>query len=153
MKVEVRPMHPSDVARVAQLSGQLGYPATDTQMAQRFEAICRRRDQVVLVAVAGTGVVAGWLHLLTAGYLQYDPYAEIGGLVVDEAYRSQGIGEALVQAAEGWAAGQGMVQMRLRSNAIRHRAHRFYERLGYTVTKQSLQFSKNICIDNSRDNK
>lgn len=149
-------MQAADAPRVAELSGQLGYPATVEQIAARFQAIGQRPDEIVLVAVTttdtGAADVAGWLHLLTAGYLQSEPYAEIGGLVVDERYRGQGIGEELVRAAEEWTARQGFQELKLRSNAKRLRAHAFYQRLGYSVFKQSLQFSKQIGIDNSRDN-
>ena len=45
-------------------------------------------------------------------------------------------------AAEAWAAARGYDVMRLWSNVVRERAHRFYEELGYEHVKTSKVFRK-----------
>jgi GNAT superfamily N-acetyltransferase len=49
-----------------------------------------------------------------------------------------------VSAAETWAAKRGAKRLRVRSNVMRERAHRFYERLGYTITKRQAVFDKDV---------
>lgn len=87
------------------------------------------------------GEVAGWLHATTSFRLESPPYAEIGGLVVDEHRRGQGIGERLVRAAVDWAGGRGFAELRVRSNVVREDAHRFYRRLGFASVKTQAVFA------------
>ena len=77
-----------------------------------------------------------------AALVQVPFLAEIGGLVVSGGHREEGIGEALLAACEVWAIGRGHRELRVRSNAVRERAHRFYLRHGYAVEKTSLTFHK-----------
>jgi len=57
---------------------------------------------------------------------------------------SEGIGAALVEAAEGWARHRGATEMIVRSRSARVRAHRFYERIGYAEVKRSHVFVKSL---------
>jgi len=52
-------------------------------------------------------------------------YAEIVSLVVSESARGQGIGKALVLAAESWA-NTRVNKIRVRANSTREEAHDFY---------------------------
>jgi GNAT superfamily N-acetyltransferase len=61
------------------------------------------------------------------------PTAILENIVVDEAYRSAGIGEALVRHAIEEARRAGCYKAGLTSRTYREDAHRFYERLGFTV--------------------
>jgi GNAT superfamily N-acetyltransferase len=47
-----------------------------------------------------------------------------------------------MERAEEWAQEKGCESVYVRSNAVRERAHRFYERIGYTNVKTSLTFRK-----------
>ena len=62
--------------------------------------------------------------------------AEIAGLVVDEERRGAGIGASLVASAADWARARGCRALRVRTNVIRERALRFYEREGFGRLKQ-----------------
>jgi hypothetical protein len=48
----------------------------------------------------------------------------------------------LLAAAEAWAREQGFASMRVRSNVLRERAHRFYLREGYLEKKRQAVFLK-----------
>jgi GNAT superfamily N-acetyltransferase len=137
----VRPAVAADGPEVAALCEQFGYPATAEAIGRRLAAIGGDPDAAVLVATAG-GAVIGWVHVRTLQLLQRDLCAEIGGLVVDGAWRRRGIGRRLMAAAEDWARGHGVGLIRLRSNVIRDDAHRFYRRLGYADSKTSVLFTK-----------
>jgi len=72
------------------------------------------------------------------------PFAELGGIVVDETFRQLGVGAALLTSAEAWAAGVGCTMFRVRSNALRTESHKFYERMGYTASKSQRIYDKEL---------
>jgi len=140
----VRPMTARDAAQVAALSGQLGYPSTPREIERRLGGVSRSADTAVLVAESPDGKVVGWAHVLGRDFLESDPYAELAGLVVDAAARRQGIGRALVSAAEAWAFDRGYAAMRVRSNVTRAEARPFYERMGYAIIKSQHVYRKTL---------
>jgi GNAT superfamily N-acetyltransferase len=89
-------------------------------------------------------VVVGWIDLSVEYHLQSEPAVLIGGLVVAESARGRGIGKQLCKAAEDWARAHGVRRLRVRSNAIRERAHAFYLRDGYAQVKTSTVFEKTL---------
>src|SRR3989441_9667402 len=140
--VVVRPMAERDAREVADLSGQLGYPSTVAQISRRLERLSVDTESAVFVAEGEGGRIAGWVHVLGRCFLESDPCAELGGLVVDAASRRKGAGRALVSAAEEWAARHGYATMRVRSNVKRIEARPFYEGMGYAITKAQNVYQK-----------
>ena len=140
----IRPMIEADAGRVAELTTQLGYPADPETLVSRLAEVRTRVADEVLVAVDADDVPIGWIHVARLALLEESDLACINGLVVDEDHRSQGIGAALVEAAEEWAREQGATEIMVRSRSARVRAHRFYERIGYVEIKRSHVFSKSI---------
>ena len=136
--VSVRPLRSSDTAALLRLTHQLGYVVTPGQLDAAIAAIA---GQAAFVAVHDEHVV-GWVHAFRCVMLQTGPFAEIAGLVVDEAHRGTGVGRALVERVEAWATEEGLHEIRVRSNVVREGAHRFYEQLGYSVEKTSTTFLK-----------
>lgn len=131
-----------DAARLADLSGQLGYPATEAQIRQRLRGIRPASRHALFVAeTRGAGVI-GWIHVSKQPLLEVDVRAEINGLVVGEGHRSLGAGARLLAAAEDWARKHGCKGMSVRSNVIRERAHQFYERNGFEHYKTQKSFRK-----------
>ncbi|MGA2622850.1 MAG: GNAT family N-acetyltransferase [Bacteroidota bacterium] len=137
----IRPATPGDAGRVAVLSTQLGYPASETEMERRIHRTLQGRDQELFVAEAD-GVVVGWVQVFIRVPLMQDSEVEVGGLVIDENYRRRGVGRLLMQRAEQWAHEKGCRTVYLRSNVIRKDAHLFYEKLGYKVVKTQTAFRK-----------
>jgi ribosomal protein S18 acetylase RimI-like enzyme len=142
--VIIRQMRAEDVASVADLTSQLGYPASEFEIKRRYDFIKDRWDARLLVAERGERSVVGWIHVQATYLLEADPRAEIWGLVVSESARGAGAGRALVEAAEVWAVHLGLEVIAVRSNVIRARARGFYEHLGYQVTKTQNAFRKNL---------
>ena len=140
--LRVRRARPGDAARLAELSGELGYPATPKEIRQRFGQLKPAASHAVFVADApGSGVI-GWIHVSRNPLLESPLRAEINGLVVSSSTRSQGVGTLLLRAAEEWARRQRCTGVNLRSNVIRDRAHGFYEREGYQHYKTQKAFRK-----------
>jgi GNAT superfamily N-acetyltransferase len=145
MPVLIRRALLGDAAAIAALSGQLGYPASEADVRVRLTAALADADNDVFVAIA-SNAVAGWIHVYGVHTLESDAHAEIAGLIVDEAHRSHGIGQALVVRAEQWAASAGYRDIRVRSNVIRERAHRFYTRHGYGEVKKQAVLVKALGV-------
>lgn len=137
-------MRESDAARIADLNVQLGYPSSEAQVATRISMLTASANDTILIATDGDEQAIGWIHLRGFSSLVDEPMAEICGMVVDAGHRSRGIGAQLISAAEEWARDRGFGSMRVRSNAVRKDAHRFYQRAGFQVTKTSLTFQKKL---------
>jgi GNAT superfamily N-acetyltransferase len=140
-----------DVPEITRLNAQLGYPESQEIILLRFRRIMQdRRNHGVFVAIAGGSneqsdrSVIGWIHVFADKLLTVGPRAEIGGLVVDEHWRSRGVGAALLRRAEQWTQQGGFTKVVVRTNVVRIRAHRFYEKCGYQLLKQSRVYTKEI---------
>lgn len=141
--VTVREVRLEDAEEVARLTIELGYPASAGEMIDRIRAQMALPDHAIYVAFVNSGV-AGWIDVRITHYLQAGPRAEIGGMVVAAEARSRGIGRRLVSEAERWALERGITQMVVRSRIDRERAHQFYLREGYSRTKTSAVFTKDL---------
>jgi len=141
-KIQVRRAALRDAERLAELSSQLGYPSTPGEVKSRLQRIRGHDGHFVGVAEIEDGRVVGWIHACVSHLIESNPRAEIGGLVVDEAWRGSGVGKLLMQHAEDWARSKRLEAVYLRSNVIRKDAHRFYERLGYNNIKTQRAFLK-----------
>ena len=141
----VRQATESDCPAIAIISSELGYPTTDEQVTRRF-AVFRQepaKHGTYVAVEPHLAAIVGWLHVYGVSLLESDGYAEIGGLIVRKELRRQGLGRALMEAAEKWAMENAYPELRLRSGMHRiDEAHRFYERIGYIPAKQSMMFKK-----------
>jgi GNAT superfamily N-acetyltransferase len=144
LNMKIRKARRADAERIAQLSGELGYPATAAQVATRLRQLKPTARHVVFVAESSdtAASVIGWVHVSVAHLLESDIRAEVNGLIVSECQRSAGAGAKLLEAAEEWARRRGCKGMNVRSNVIRERAHKFYERQGYEHYKTQKAFRK-----------
>lgn len=138
----VRSPEPADFDRMAELARQLGYPCTTDQVRARFSEIRDANDCTVYVADLPGGQIGGWIGIYLFRSVEMDKLVEISGLVVDEEHRSRGIGKVLLCAAEEWARKRGCAVISVHSNAIRERAHRFYQTNGYAWYKTQQLFRK-----------
>jgi GNAT superfamily N-acetyltransferase len=124
----------ADASAIADLVGQLGYPASVGEVIDRLERLRAFGDAVTLVKeVDGrvVGVVTG--HVFPSIH-STPPVAWLTTLVVDTSMHGRGIGRELVAAVEEWAKSQGAVRLSVTSGKQRGDAHAFYERLGYERT-------------------
>jgi GNAT superfamily N-acetyltransferase len=134
----------ADASAIAALSQELGYPADATTMATRLRQILGQPSQLVLVAQTAAGDICGWLQALSSNVLESGFRVEIVGLVVSANTRRQGVGKALVAAAETWARQVGAPSVNVRSNIIRIESHLFYPALGYLPVKQQMVYRKTL---------
>ena len=139
--VRVRPPLPGDAPALAALAGELGYPTTAEALLGRLASL-HPTDAAVIVSTDADDVPTGWCHVEMRRTLVEPMSALIVGLVIGEGHRSAGIGAELLAAAEAWARPRGCRRLVVATRITRERAHRFYAREGYEVSKTSYFLTK-----------
>lgn len=140
--MNVRKAKPGDALSISALSSQFGYSASADEIRDRLLRILASDEHTVFVASSSDDIVLGWIHTFISKRLVTDPFAELGGLVVTDKHRRQGIGEQLLFHAEEWAREKDLRLMRIRTQTFREEAHRFYEKMGYSLWKEQKAFEK-----------
>jgi GNAT superfamily N-acetyltransferase len=119
---------------VAVLLGDLGYPATEEQAAERIERV-EADPSLSLIVAELDGEIAGFGALHTQNLIERDDIgSHVAALVVAERFRRRGVGEALMEALEDEARARGSRYLALNTAHRRADAHAFYEALGYDHT-------------------
>ncbi|TDO98880.1 GNAT family N-acetyltransferase [Marinomonas balearica] len=132
----IRPALESDAQGINEVSQYLGYSAlSHSESLLKLQALLSSPNDWVYVAQLNDRVV-GWLHLFYAHRLASESFYEIGGLVVSEGFRGQGIGRALVEYALDKKEGK----FRVRCNELRTGSHQFYESIGFSSNKNQRVF-------------
>ena len=130
----IRRAGPADAPTLADLSTQLGYASTETQVRERL-CLLDDPERELLVADAPDGL-AGFIDVHVQRTIEEDPFGEVGGLVVAERCRGDGVGAALLDAAARWARDRGLSRLLIRANLARGAAaHGFYGHLGCRTVK------------------
>jgi len=133
LELTVRDAREEDSAAIADLLGQLGYPASAGAVPARIDRMRAAGDRVVVAEVDGS--VAGLAALHVSPSLEHStPAGKLAALVVDEAHRGTGLGRALVDAMEAEARERGCGVFFLTTAEGRADAQAFYERLGLERT-------------------
>src|SRR5260370_4607304 len=88
--MRIRRARRGDAERIAQLSAELGYPATAAQVATRLRQLTPASKHAGFVAessVAAMGLI-GWVHVGVSPRLVSDMRAVVNGVVVAEGHAS-----------------------------------------------------------------
>jgi GNAT superfamily N-acetyltransferase len=126
----IRPAAATDSTYIADLLGELGFPASAESIPARLAALAAERVSIALVAERES-LVVGVITVHSFASIHDDrPVAWITTLAVSTAVRKGGVGRALVRAAESWATSRGCVRISVTAALHRAVAHKFYERLG-----------------------
>jgi GNAT superfamily N-acetyltransferase len=129
--VTIREATMEDVPVLSELLGQLGYPSAPAAVRARLERMLEEPGQHVLVADLD-GRVVGLATVIVRHVISNDaPFARLASVVVADGYRSRGIGQKLVEAAEDIGRDARCYAIEVTSGDHRSRAHDFYRRLGY----------------------
>ena len=124
---------------------ELGYETTTAEIRQRLKPIVRDVRYCTFVAEID-GIVCGMIGTLThASHEHNDCSGKIIALVVSKKQRRNGIGRALIAAAEKNFAKRNVTRVSLTTRFTREDAHQFYEALGYFKT--GFRFAKNLASD------
>ena len=139
MNIQFRETTLEDAKAIVHLSHQLGHRFTVPETTERLKAIIGNKTNCAFVAVEA-GEVTGWIHGFCAIRITSEPFIEIGSLVVDEKARSTGVGSRLIQKVMEWGVQHSILHIRVRTNTARTETHRFYQKLGFTETKEQKIF-------------
>jgi GNAT superfamily N-acetyltransferase len=130
MPIAIRRAAPADAVEIARLNAAHNdLRATPEQIAAQLAA-CAGIETIFLAEVDRQVAGMAGLRLLPTP-CDITPYAELTELLVDPAYRRQGVGRALVAHVERQAAAGGARELVLMTAWGNAGAHAFYHALGY----------------------
>ena len=123
-------------------SEEMGYECAPALVKSKIEKLDLKREAVFVAEEESQ--LLGFIHVERYEVLYFESMANILGLAVKKDFQKQGLGKALLLAAENWAQKNGIYLMRLNSGINRIDAHGFYEHLGYDSEKEQKRFVKNL---------
>lgn len=136
--MQIREAAPGDVEAISSLLGELGFPSSPQEVDERLGVM----QGAVLVAVS-QGTVVGVITTNIMSVLHRPkPVGRLSALIVSKQERGEGVGSALVSAAEKMLKQRGCGLVEVTSNFRLEEAHSFYKRIGYEAT--SFRFKKEV---------
>lgn len=143
MEISTREIKRTDCTTVTDLTNQLGYQLSEDEVRRNMELVMNSPSHSAFVAVCEERVV-GWIGVSQAIMIEFNPFCEINGLVVDKAWRGKGVGKVLIEAACQWARARGNRTLRVRCNVKRKEAHLFYQQRGFRESKEQKVFELDL---------
>ena len=128
-----------DAAELARLLSPLGYPLSTDDIGAVWDAWVAEGNFALVVSAGGSLLGAITLHRMVVLH-RAKPVGRITSLAVDPSARGQGLGRALMQAAEDAMAQAGCGLLEVTSHLRRTEAHDFYRHMAYEQT--SFRFAK-----------
>jgi aminoglycoside 6'-N-acetyltransferase I len=98
-----------------------------------------------IVCEREAGGLQGFVEVSIRNYAEgcaTDRVGYVEGWYVDEDRRQQGVGRALIAAAEGWARAQGCTEMASDTQLTNESSRQAHERLGYKEVERAIHFMK-----------
>jgi aminoglycoside 6'-N-acetyltransferase I len=147
MTVTVRAIVLGDRAEWHRMRRALWGDCPDDQQVREMEEIRASDIETAFFAERAGGGLCGFVEASVRPWAEgceTRPVGYIEGWYVDEDVRGQGVGRALVEAAEDWARSKGCRQMAsdaLIDNAVSIEAH---ARLGYREVERLVLFAKDL---------
>lgn len=146
--ISIRPVTETDLNEWFRLRQKLWDGISDEDHRNEMLDVLEHSDaQLVLVADTGDGRLAGFLEASIRPYVEdchTDHVGYLEGWYVDDAYRKQGIGRALVAAAEDWAFEKGCSEMASDAELGNEVSLSAHLGLGYEVTSRLIHLRKEL---------
>lgn len=89
-QIHIRKIEAADSSRIAELNQELGYQTPSSLVDKQLKVILSKSDHYGYVAINGNQIV-GYILGFISIRLTTEPFAEIGGLIVDETHRKRGV--------------------------------------------------------------
>lgn len=145
--VNIRQVRPDDHAEWLRMRRALWDDCPDEQQVREMEENLSSGVDEVFVAERPGGGLCGFLEAATrsrANGCDSTPVGYIEGWYVDEDMRQQGVGRALVEAAEEWARSRGCRQMASDAELWNEVSHKAHGAIGYEETARLMVFKKDL---------
>lgn len=142
--VAVRPVAPEDRAAWLRMRGELWPEDDHAAEVDAFLRGERRIAETVLVASHGADLV-GFIEVNLRSHGEgcvASPVAYVEGWFVDAAWRRQGVGRTLMEAAERWARARGLTELGSDANIDNRASEAAHRALGFAVTSRIVTFRK-----------
>jgi len=135
--VGIRQAKPTDADAIAYLYRLLtGDVRVDVRPA-RIAALLDRDDHTLWVVQQGDCIVGTALVILCMDLMYGNqPFAVVENVIIDPAYRQQGLGWALLEHIEAACIAADCSKIMLQSSVTREDAHRLFRRLGYASDRK-----------------
>jgi GNAT superfamily N-acetyltransferase len=137
----IRAAHTADASVLQELLCQLEHPLSQAEVLEKINQYNLPQYHLLVIEVDSTVVGLASLHW-------YDVFYDVGyigritAFCVDQKFRSKGIGQKLLQAAEDYFLQHQCIRIEVSSNERRAGAHRFYLANGFTIN--SKRFIKHL---------
>lgn len=141
MNYQCREYRSNDFSELLKLMATLGYPLTVEELKKNIHLYQEEGGQILVAEK--NGVVLGCITVTMSASVAEGVYGEIKSLVVSEKARGMGVGSVLSEGAEAWLS-ERVNRIRVRTNSVREKAHKFYEKQGYSHVKSQKVYSKDI---------
>jgi GNAT superfamily N-acetyltransferase len=136
-----------DIPRILELYRQLSFepekfrPSPVNECQKVFRKMSQYPDYTLLVAEDNGQVVGTTVLAILPGFAHgTSPFAVVEYVVVDEKFRSKGIGKLMMNSVKSLAKEAGCYKIMLTSDNRRERAHKFYTSLGFEPSAQGFRF-------------
>ena len=145
--MEIRQVHQNEITGVLALIDEYDRPRSpwpsEAVVGGIYETI-RASGGCVVGAFLG-GNIVGTCTVNLCANLSWSgrPYAIIENVIVAKAYRSQGIGKAVLRYATKFAEDAGCYKVALMTGSRNPATHKFYESAGFSGNKQGYQIRFN----------
>lgn len=145
----IRPVEERDAAEWLRMRLTLWPDHTVDEMLTEMASLRADEATATFVADRGEGVLVGFIE---AGLRKYaegcdtSPVGYIEGWYVDADFRGQGLGRALVRAAEDWAIAKGCVEMGSDTWLDNEVSYRVHLAIGYQEAERLIHFNKRLVL-------
>lgn len=153
LQPSVRPTNPGDLEPLARLRAALWPESSVSEHAHELTSILAGKPlgimpSVIFVAESSDGSLVGFLEAALRSCADgCDPRRPVGyveGWYVSPSRRRQGIGVALLRAAEDWARSQGCREMASDTQLANALSQQVHESLGFEVAERAVLYRKSL---------
>lgn len=125
----------SDKEKLLNLINQLGYIITKDELSERIKVYSTSTNKIWIARINGdlVGLIAVFI---LENFHQQFPIAKVSTLIIDEKFRSLGIGKKLLEIVEQHAKEINCSEISLECRNSRIRAHEFYLKNGYEIRRK-----------------
>lgn len=141
--MEIRKVRVDDYKEICRVNREsLGYDFPLDKTKEKLEYITSRPYYVIYVAVDENDKAVAYIQAQEYETTYLDNCINVLGLTVLNEYQGKGIGKALMTKLEEYAKKNGVKLIRLTSGMNRTEAHKFYEHIGFELTKTQKNYRK-----------